>query len=188
MRGLVAGIPLAVRGDVVSVGEPIRQVLNERTPTDDVERLGPAADGEDRHVALVGRAGDRELEAVEVGLGRAEVLVRLLAVGIRVQVRPAGEADAGDPVEQGLDQVHPQRRDHDRHASGRLDRSQVGEPERHLVAWRLPLGRRLDRLGTPHLRCRHADQRLRPGAARSSSSVSPIKEPTCPSRLLRARC
>ncbi len=78
-----------MRSGVVSFGEPVRQVLDERTAAHHVQRLGAAADRKDRHVALVGRAGDRELEAVEVGLGRAEVLIRLLPVGVRMQVGPA---------------------------------------------------------------------------------------------------
>ena len=49
--------------------------------------------------------------------------------------------------------------------AGRLDRPQVGQPERHLVARRLALGRRLDGFRPPHLRGRDADQRPIPGPA-----------------------
>ena len=60
----------------------------------DVERLGAAADAEDRQPGGVGAAGDLELERVEAGLDRAEVRVALGAVRGRVEVRPAGQADA----------------------------------------------------------------------------------------------
>ena len=60
--------------------EMLGQVLVQGAAADDVERLGAAADRQDRHLAGVGAPRDRELEAVEVGLGRAQFGVRLGAV------------------------------------------------------------------------------------------------------------
>ena len=154
--GCVARPPLAVaRSAPVCVGE----VLVQRAAAGDVESLGAAADRQDRHPARVGRAGDRQLEAVEVGLGRPELRVARPVVAVRVEVGPAREADARDPVEQRLDRVVAQRRHHHRDAAGPLDRAQVGEPERHLVARRLALGGLLDLLGAAHLGGGDADQR-----------------------------
>ena len=82
---------LAVRG----------HVLVQRPAARDVERLHAAADAQHRHPALVDGAGQRELEGVEVGLGRAELEVALdRSVGIGVEVRTAGQHDAVEPVEQ----------------------------------------------------------------------------------------
>ena len=85
--GWSPGVALAV-GDLF--GE-VGDVLVEVAAADDVERLGAAADRQDRHLAGVGAAGDVELEAVEVGLGRPELGVRLGAVVLGVEVGAAGE-------------------------------------------------------------------------------------------------
>ena len=74
----------------------VGQVLEERAAARDVERLGAAADAEDRQAGGVGVARDRQLEGVQVGLDRAELGVRLGAVGGGVDVRAARQADAGE--------------------------------------------------------------------------------------------
>ena len=66
-----------------------RQVLHERAPARDVEHLQPAADGEHRQVTRLGGAHERDLEAVEVRLGRAERGMGTRPVHRGVQVRPA---------------------------------------------------------------------------------------------------
>jgi hypothetical protein len=47
--------------------EAFGQVLEERPPASDVERLRPPADGENGQLASDGEAGERELGDVEVG-------------------------------------------------------------------------------------------------------------------------
>ena len=84
------GLGLAVAG----------QVLVQRAAAGDVERLGAAADAEDRQPARVGGARQLELEGVEPRLGRPELVVALAgAVGVGIEVRAAGQADAVEPVE-----------------------------------------------------------------------------------------
>ena len=88
----VAGLGLAMAG----------QVLVQRPAAGDVERLGAAADAEQRQPAGVGGARQLELEGVEPGLGRAELGVALgRAVGVGIEVRAARQADPVEPVEVG---------------------------------------------------------------------------------------
>ena len=76
-------------------------VLVQRPAAGDVHRLQAAADAEQRHPARVGGARERELGGVDDAVGRAEPLVAAArAVGERVEVRPAGEAQAVEPLEQ----------------------------------------------------------------------------------------
>ena len=106
-----ARLLLAVRDlDADGVGD----VLEERAAARDVEQLLAAADRQDRHPARVGAAQQLELEGVEVGLGRAERRVRLLAVGRRVHVGPAGDHQPAEAVEQRVDVLEVHRRQHDR--------------------------------------------------------------------------
>ena len=135
------------------------QVLVEAAAARDVERLGAAADAEDRQPGGVGAARDLELERVEPGLRRAEVRVALGAVGGRVEVRPAGQADARERRDERGDQAAVDGRQHHRHGAGALERAHVGHPERELVLGRLALGQRVGALRAPDLGCRHADQR-----------------------------
>ncbi len=101
---LAAGRLLAMRHRLLVARLVVGQVLDQRPAADDVERLRAPADRQHRDPRAVGGARDRQLEAVEVGLGRAEMLVRLLAVGPRMEIGPAGEADPRELVEQRLDQ------------------------------------------------------------------------------------
>ena len=133
-------------------------VLVQRAAARDVERLRAAADAEQRHPHGVGGARQLELEAVELRLGRAELLVRAGAVGGGVEVRPAGEADAVEAVEQRGDPV-VQRRQHDGHAAGQFDGPHVGEPQRHLMLRRLAVPAERRKLATSHLRGGDADER-----------------------------
>ena len=144
-----AGLRLAVVG----------HVLEERAAARDVERLGAAADAEDRQAAGVGMARDRQLEGVHVGLHRAELGVRLGAVGGRVDVRAAGQADAGQRLQQRGHQLQRQRRQHHRDRPGARERAHVGHAERQLGLRRLALGRRVGEQRAPHLGGRDADQR-----------------------------
>ena len=61
-------------------------------------------------------------------------------------------------VEQRRDPV-VQRRQHDGHAAGQLDRAHVGQPQRHLVLRRLAVTAERRELATPHLRGGDADER-----------------------------
>ena len=140
MHGLGGELGLAV----------VLDVLVQRAAARDVERLGAAADAEQRQPGGVGGAGELELEAVERGLGRAEQLVRAGAVGDGVEVGAAGQADAVEAVEQRLQPVL-QRGQHDRHPAGQLDRAHVGQAERHLMLRRLAVTTERRKLSTPHL-------------------------------------
>ena len=84
---------------------PVGQVLVQRPAARDVQRLEPAADGEDRDPARIGAPRDLQLEEVQLGLHRAELRVAALVVGARVEIGATGQADAGQAVEQGLDRL-----------------------------------------------------------------------------------
>ena len=82
------------------VADELRQVLVERAAAGDVEHLHPAADAEQRHVALERAPRQRELEAVALGPGALRLGVRLGAVAGRVDVGAAGEDQPVEQVEQ----------------------------------------------------------------------------------------
>ena len=174
VRRDVAGLVLAVGDGPGQVGD----VLVQCPAADDVERLHPAADGEDRHLPRVGPPRDGELEAVEVGLDRPELGMGPRAVGLRVEVGAAGEAHAVEAVEQWLDRLESEWRNDEREGAGRLDGAQVGEPECHLEARWIAAGSRIDALGAPDLGGGDADQRPigaggeRPGVHASTTQVS----------------
>ena len=133
-----------------AVGD-VRQVLVERATAGDVERLGTAADAEDRDPAAVGLARQRDLERVEGRLGRPEHRVTAGAVGARVEIGPAGEQQAGEVAQQRRDRRSAQRREHDRDPAGPLDRLEVLQAERHLRLTRLALGAQGDVLRSAQL-------------------------------------
>ena len=123
VRGLGRHLGLAVA----------RDVLVQRPAAGDVERLRAAADREDRQAALQGELDQAQLEGVEAGLGRARARRGARrAVGRRVEVRAAGEADAVEAVEQRREVVGAGRREHHGDRAGRVERAQVGHPQRHL--------------------------------------------------------
>ena len=133
-------------------------MLVQRAAAGDVEDLHAAADREDRQPVGVGGACQRQLELVKVCLDRAGALVAALAVGLGIQVGPAGQADAVDPGQQRLSQLGRQRRRHDRDCARGLERLQVAQPERHLALRRLALRGRLDRVRLAHLGGGDSDQ------------------------------
>ena len=125
-----------------------RDVLVQRPAAGDVERLGAAADGEDRQAALEGEPDQAQLEGVEARLGRPELDVALgRAVGRRVEVGAAGEADAVEAIQQRGEVVGAGRREHHGDRADRVERAQVGHPQRHLGVRRLAVaaGRRQPR-------------------------------------------
>jgi hypothetical protein len=135
------------------------KMLVEAAAARDVERLGAAADAEDRQPGSVRAARDLELERVEAGLGRPEVRVGGGPVGGRVEVRPAGQADARERCDERGDQAGVDWGKHHRHGAGALERAHVRHAERELVLRRFALGERVGALRAPDLGCRHADQR-----------------------------
>ena len=151
------GVELLVRRRDLTVAV---DVLMQRPAADHVDGLGAAADAEQGHPALVGRAGQRELGSVDDRVGRAEPRVPLARpVGERVEIGTAGEHEPVEPVEQGDGDVGIVRRQHDRQPARGLDRAQIGRPEPQL-----PLGcalvaalQRGERAGVP-LRGEHADK------------------------------
>jgi hypothetical protein len=106
-------------------------VLVQRPARGDVERLHAAADGEQREVALAGRAHHRELvvvrDAVDV---RAELRVPQRPVGSGVEVGAAAEQDAVEAVEERVRVVgEPVRREHDGDPARLAHGLHVREPE-----------------------------------------------------------
>ena len=99
-----------------------------------VQRLQAAADPQHGHPERVGRARERELGAVDDAVGRAEpVVAAARAVGERVEVRPAREAQAVEPLEQDLRQLGVVRRQHHGQSPAGLDRTQIRHAEPELL-------------------------------------------------------
>ena len=156
MRGDPARLLLAMR-------EPARalagQVLHERAAARHVERLHAAADGEDRQAAPLGRADERQLERVDLPLGRPERRVRRLAVGRGVQVGAAGQQQTVEPRDEQVDDLGQQRREDHGHRPRALERLRVGEAERELAHRRLGLRLPARGLGHAQLGRRETDER-----------------------------
>ena len=119
-----------------------------------------------RQMARIGRsrvqrlAGEAQLEGVEARLGRAELDVAVgRAVGRRVEVRAAGQADAVEAVEQRREVIGADRRQHDGDRAGRVQRAQIGHPERHLGVRGLAVAARRRQRAGAQLRSGDADQR-----------------------------
>ena len=74
---------------VLLVPDDLRQVLDEVAAAGDVQHLAPAADCEDRHVALERALEQRELGVVAPADDAGGLLVRFLAVELRVEVGAA---------------------------------------------------------------------------------------------------
>ena len=92
-------------------------------------------------------------------VGPSCVVAVVRAVGRRVEVRAAGQADAVEAIEQRREVIGADRREHDGDRPGGVERPQIGHPERHLGVRRLTVpARRRQRAGT-QLRGGDADQR-----------------------------
>ena len=172
---LVAGLASGgARPSPATVG----QVLVQRPAARDVQGLRAAADREDRQAARVARAARAR---ARTGRGRARsgrARDGAAAVGGRVEVGPAGQADAVEPLEQRLDRLGVERRQDHRDAAGALDRPQVPRaraPARAAAARPAASARR--RSLRADLRRRDADQRPR-------ARLTPA--PMCPSPLRSA--
>ena len=99
-----------------------RDVLHERAAERDVDHLAAAAHAEQGPLALECALHELELELVAMRVGRAERLVRLLAVTVRVDVPSAADHDRVDEVERVVeDGVEAAERERD--PAGERDRS-----------------------------------------------------------------
>ena len=145
-----------------AVADDIGKVLVQGPAARNVQQLHAAADAEDRKLAAIGGAHQRELHRVDPRLGRAEVGMGLGAVCARLDVGPAGQAQAIDAVEQGADRVRAQRRHDHRDPAGALDRLGIQRGQRHLDLRRLAMGPRAYLIGAPKLRGRDGDQGTSP--------------------------
>ena len=149
VRGLGGHRGLAVAGDV----------LVQRPAAGHVERLGAAADGEDRQAALERQLDQFQLEGVEARLRRAELDVAIRrAVGDRVEIRAAAEADAVEALDQRSEVIGADRREHDGDRPGGVQRPQIRHPQRHFGVRGLAVtASRRHRAGA-HLRSGDADE------------------------------
>ena len=92
-----------------------------------------------RQIARIGRLrisairDEAQLEGVQARLGRPELHVALVgAVGRRVQVRAARQADAVEAIDQRREVVGADGRQHHRDRAGGVERAQIRHPQRHL--------------------------------------------------------
>jgi pimeloyl-ACP methyl ester carboxylesterase len=119
-----------------AVVHPTRNLADlgvQRAAEGDVELLEPAADAEDRHPARHALVDERQRHGVPVGVEGAVLLGRLVAVVLRVHVRPpAGEDEAVAGLHELGDGGDPrQRRDQERNRAGQVgDRLDVGDAHR----------------------------------------------------------
>ena len=128
---MVGVVERSQRPAVVLVPEVVREVLVERAAAGDVHDLHPAADAEERQVALHRAAGQRELEGVALGHRPDRLRVRRLAVAGGVHVGPAGEQQAVEQVEQAVGVLDRGRvrREQERDPAGGLDGVDVAAGE-----------------------------------------------------------
>ena len=105
------------------MADQLRQVLVEGAAAGDVEDLHPAADPEQRHLALDRALRQRQFEAVALGPGALRLRVRLGPVAGRVDVGAAGEDQGVEPVEDpvGIGLGGGVGRQQDRGPAGALD-------------------------------------------------------------------
>ena len=99
---VVGAVEAARVAPVLVVAVALGQVLQQRAARGDVHDLHAAADAQQRHVALEGAAGERDLEVVALGHGAASLGMGLRPVGRRIDVGAAGQ---DEPVEQVEDRV-----------------------------------------------------------------------------------
>ena len=150
-----AGLSLAVVDRAAEVG----QVLVQRPAAGHVQHLHAAADREHGQAARYRPPREGQLEAVELGLGRPQLGMLGGAVVVRMQVRPARQADAVEAVEQLVHRAGAHRREDHRHRAGHTHGVEVALAECQLRACGLALWHHVVVLLGAHLRGRHADQR-----------------------------
>lgn len=109
----------------------------------------------------LGGAQQRDLEAVELRLGRAQGGVRVGAVGSRVQVGSARQAQTPEPIQQRLDAGGVHRRDDDRHGARTAHRIGIAQSERELAFGGLAAWVVADALGGAHLGRAESDDGVR---------------------------
>ena len=143
-----------VRGLGRRLGLPVaRDVLVQRAAAGDVERLAP------RQIARIGMLRisamphEAQLEGVQARLGRAELHVALVgAVGRRVQVRPARQADAVEALDQRREVVRADGRQDHRDRAGGVERAQIRHPQGHLGVRGLAVAARRREAAGPQFR------------------------------------
>jgi hypothetical protein len=120
---VVGAVEAAEHAAVLLVAEQLGQMLVQRAAARDVHDLHAAADPEHRQVALQRAAHERDLEAVALGDDADRLGMVLGAVGARVDVDPAGEHEAVEPVEDLVGIVDERRigREQQRHRAGAMD-------------------------------------------------------------------
>ena len=148
----------------------LRHVLVEGAAAGDVEDLHPAADAEQRHVALDRAARQGQLEAVAFGPDAPGLGVRLGPVARRVDIGAAGEDQRVEQVEHpvGLGLGGGVGRQQDRGPTRTLDRGRVGARRQlHRLLPHSPAGA-LERRADPDRRARpHQSSSRSPGTAPS---------------------
>ena len=96
--GTVRACAICSRGLMVRHGAG-RHVLDERAAIEDIEELVSAADPQQRQALIDGPAGNGQVQCVLREVHVVALGALLLAVKSRVQVAPAGEYDAVEPLE-----------------------------------------------------------------------------------------
>ena len=133
---VVGVVERAEPAPVVAVADVVGQVLDQRPAERDVEQLHAAADAEQRQVALDRPARERDLRRVALGPRPGRAVVRLGAVGGRVEVGAAREDQRVEVVEHlvGLRAGARVGRDHQRDPAALLDRVDVRAREQERLA------------------------------------------------------
>src|SRR5579884_3901150 len=103
-------------------------VLIERSARRHIERLHPAADSQDRHRSLERMSNELPLQRESLGIDDLESKSLALAVGLRVDVRPAsGEEETVDPFQDRPRRPgrSVERRENQRYPAGRFNRMHI---------------------------------------------------------------
>jgi hypothetical protein len=119
---------VAVRvGHVAAVPDGVGQVLEQGPAAGDVQDLQATADGKCRDGLALGGLDQCRLDFVALVAGAPGLGMRSFSVSRRVHVRPAGEDDAVEAVEEdpGIAHRQPLYRDQHRKTARMLDRAHV---------------------------------------------------------------
>ena len=144
------------------IASDIREVLVQSAAARDIERLDAATDPQDRKLEAKGLPGNRVLEAVKAGFGRAQLLMWFGAVGSGGEIRTTREHQRIQPPEQPPDVSASEWGHNHRKRAGGLERPHVGHPEGHLGIGRLAVAAQRRKLARAQLGRSHPNQWLHP--------------------------
>ena len=119
---LAPELPARIRGMAAPFVDEA-DILDERSAEGDVQNLDPAAHTEHGQALVECTLDELQLELVPLGVGRRELLVRLLSVPLRLDVAAAAEEDAVANLEHLIQVSVPDAGERQRQPACQGDRS-----------------------------------------------------------------